>query len=176
MPTCRTCNEEQPLEAFYRRADKYTPSECKSCCKKRVMAQYEKNKDQINSRIRATRAAEPDRFKQYDKNSYYRNRDKKLKRSKDYRQDHPDRVLNGVLKVRYGISLEDYKAKLEAQGGVCAICKGPSGKKRYNVDHNHKSGKTRGLLCGHCNTMIGLARENIEFLKAAISYLQQYEK
>lgn len=62
------------------------------------------------------------------------------------------------------------------QDGKCAICgKGPGGmsntKKRLVVDHNHKTGKIRGLLCGSCNIGLGHFKDNVEILKSAIKYL-----
>ena len=63
---------------------------------------------------------------------------------------------NYHLKKTYGITIEDYDAILQAQGGKCAICKGGTSKNFFAVDHNHKNGKVRGLLCARCNT--GLAR------------------
>lgn len=60
------------------------------------------------------------------------------------------------LKHRYGISVEDYDRLFEAQGGVCAICGRPPKAKRLAVDHDHRTGELRGLLCttgqrGGCN-------------------------
>ena len=63
---------------------------------------------------------------------------------------------NYHLKKTYGITIEDYDAILKAQGGKCAICKGGTSKNFFAVDHNHKNGRVRGLLCARCNT--GLAR------------------
>lgn len=56
----------------------------------------------------------------------------------------------------YGITPEQYWKIYQAQGGVCAICCIASGKaRRLAVDHDHKTGEVRGLLCGPCNQMIG---------------------
>jgi hypothetical protein len=84
------------------------------------------------------------------------------------------------LKNKYGITLEQHKEMYDAQHGKCAICS--SQMEIHNrqvsdschVDHNHKTGKIRKLLCGKCNKMIGLANENIETLQSAIQYLQQH--
>jgi len=63
---------------------------------------------------------------------------------------------NYHLKKTYGITIQDYDKLLEAQKGKCAICKGGTSKNFFAVDHNHKNGRIRGLLCARCNT--GLAR------------------
>lgn len=59
-----------------------------------------------------------------------------------------------------------------AQGGRCAICGDPPPEGRHlHVDHDHDAGDVRALLCGRCNTMLGLAREDPEILASAIAYL-----
>lgn len=63
---------------------------------------------------------------------------------------------NYHLRKNYGITIEDYDRILQAQGGRCAICKGGTSKNFFAVDHNHRNGRVRGLLCARCNT--GLAR------------------
>lgn len=78
---------------------------------------------------------------------------------------------------RYGITPEWYDAKLEEQGGVCAICSKPETaviKGRtlaLAVDHCHDSGAVRGLLCRACNSAIGMFNHDVALLSNAISYL-----
>jgi hypothetical protein len=79
-----------------------------------------------------------------------------------------------LLKVKYGITLEQYEEMLEAQGGVCKICKQPPGERLLAVDHCHNSLQVRGLLCGRCNTSL----ERIEipgWVEAAQAYLRDSE-
>jgi hypothetical protein len=72
----------------------------------------------------------------------------------------------------YGLLDGEYEALLEAQGGVCAIC-GQSRKYRLNVDHCHKTGRARGLLCRLCNgRLLTAARDNPETLRRAAAYLE----
>ena len=79
---------------------------------------------------------------------------------------------------RYGITLPQYMTILVRQDCVCAICGKPersklNGKtKRLSVDHCHKTGKVRGLLCTRCNTAIGLLDDDPQRVKAVIDYLQ----
>ena len=65
----------------------------------------------------------------------------------------------------------DYDRLLEKQDGKCAICNNSD--KRLCLDHNHSTGKIRGLLCTRCNRGIGLLGDNVETLKNAIEYLQK---
>jgi hypothetical protein len=80
---------------------------------------------------------------------------------------------------RHGCEIEQYQALLEAQGGKCAICGTEEGhRSRYGrvcrlaVDHDHSTGKVRGLLCNNCNRGLGRFKDSIESLEAAISYLK----
>jgi hypothetical protein len=80
------------------------------------------------------------------------------------------------LKNNFGITLEIYEQMDQAQKGVCAICgKYPPKKKCLCVDHNHKTGKVRGLLCNLCNAALGGFKDNIELLTAAIAYLHAHD-
>jgi dCMP deaminase len=78
------------------------------------------------------------------------------------------------MKNTYGITSDDYEMALVMQKGVCAICKtntsGDKGK-RLSVDHNHTTGKFRGLLCDRCNRAIGLFKDDFKTLQNAIVYL-----
>jgi hypothetical protein len=79
------------------------------------------------------------------------------------------------LKYRHGISIEQYDQMLEAQDHKCAICQQyPRGnlKNPWHVDHDHSSGKVRGILCHSCNTGLGNFNDNPEILKRALGYLQ----
>lgn len=95
--------------------------------------------------------------------------------SRDYRQSHESR-REEWLKSRYGISAEDYEKILIAQQEGCWICgaKDPGHKKKnFCVDHNHVTGKIRGLLCYPCNCALGLFQDRVDRLQQAIQYLQK---
>ena len=81
------------------------------------------------------------------------------------------------LKRLYGITVEEYDAMLERQGGVCAICAGEETRgQRLAVDHCHATGKVRGLLCFSCNTTLGKFNDSQELLARAIKYLQEHQQ
>ena len=65
------------------------------------------------------------------------------------------------------------EVKLISQGGKCAICNGVMA--RVNIDHSHKTGKRRGLLCTSCNTSLGKFKDSPEILMNAINYLLLFE-
>lgn len=78
--------------------------------------------------------------------------------------------------TRYGISVAEYSQQAESQEGVCAICFSPEtikGRKGLAIDHDHDTGKIRGLLCGNCNSILGLAEDSIPRLRSAIAYLKR---
>lgn len=79
------------------------------------------------------------------------------------------------LKRLYGITLEQYAEMFSEQGEVCAICKAECGtKKSLSVDHDHATGKVRGLLCNGCNTSLGQFKDSQILLQRAIEYLKKY--
>lgn len=82
------------------------------------------------------------------------------------------KARDGYLRRNYGVGIEWYEAKLEDQGGRCAICLCRPRTRVLAVDHDHFTGKLRGLLCGRCNHgLLQFAQEDITILKRAIEYL-----
>lgn len=73
-------------------------------------------------------------------------------------------------KSKYGMTISDYDAVLENQNGKCAICE-ETKDKLLNIDHDHTTGKIRGLLCNSCNTALGLFQDKEEVIKRACLYL-----
>lgn len=100
-------------------------------------------------------------------------------KAREYKES-PERKLQvreWNLKTIYGISLDDYEEMLSSQGGVCAICgDSPSGvgyRNNYlHVDHCHRTGKIRGLLCRNCNKGLGCFRDRIDLLHRGAEYLK----
>ena len=88
------------------------------------------------------------------------------------------------LKRVYGIGIEEYNTLLEKQNNRCAICEStdPKGRKSgrgggvdvFYVDHDHKTGNVRGLLCNICNRTMGYVGENSNVLEEMIKYLQKH--
>lgn len=76
-----------------------------------------------------------------------------------------------ILKT-YGLTIEQYEALYEAQGGVCYICQRATGKvRRLAVDHDHKTGYVRGLLCKPCNSILAQIRDDKDAAKRISLYL-----
>ena len=86
------------------------------------------------------------------------------------------------LRYKYGLSMEQYEQLLNSQRNVCAIC-GQSETRTFrgivsplSVDHDHDTGKVRGLLCYGCNAGIGRLKDSPSFLTKAAHYLRSYGK
>ena len=96
------------------------------------------------------------------------------------RAANPEYYLDQDLRKKYGVTYEWYQQTLSRQNNVCAICKQPEtavirGKViAMPVDHDHKTGKARGLLCTKCNQGLGLFRDNKDILQVAIQYLDSF--
>lgn len=99
------------------------------------------------------------------------------RRAREYWNKHPEQRRKNKLHFYYGISVDDYASLLLKQKGVCAICGNPETRIMYGkvttliVDHNHKTGENRGLLCHKCNLTLGTAGDDISVLESAIRYL-----
>ena len=132
----------------------------------------------------------PEIIKDRSRKHYVENKEKEIARKRKWGRENPEIVSKANkrhykrnpekhrdyhLKVNYGITLEDYKRLSEKQNNRCAICRkeASEGTKALSVDHDHKTGKVRGLLCGNCNTGIGLLQESEKLLLKAILYLEQ---
>jgi hypothetical protein len=81
---------------------------------------------------------------------------------------------DAIIRRQYGISMQEFDKLLEFQKHGCAICNKPITKlsRRMNIDHDHKTGQVRGLLCSGCNTGLGQLGDDIEGLKRALKYLE----
>lgn len=88
--------------------------------------------------------------------------------AKERKADRHEKRVQAV----YGLSPGDYEKLYEGQGGTCWICRRATGKvKRLAVDHDHKTGRVRGLLCGVCNQLIGHLRDSVETARRIADYL-----
>lgn len=106
--------------------------------------------------------------RKFSKTTYSNRKSKKLKENKLWRQTNKHKYKEYKLKHRYGITLEIYEQMKLQQNGLCKIC---NRNKELVVDHCHKTGKVRGLLCGKCNKGLGHFFDNKNYLKQAINYL-----
>lgn len=89
------------------------------------------------------------------------------------RVKHKEKERDWALRRRYGITLEQFRYIFDYQGKRCALCRSDkSDKNNFVVDHCHKTGKIRGILCSYCNRALGMFKDSPEVLEKAISYLK----
>lgn len=100
-------------------------------------------------------------------------------KEKNFLLPQPIIIRKAYLKRIYNLEVEEYVALIEKQNNKCAICGKEeteltrnNNKKAISIDHCHKTGRIRGLLCGKCNKGIGYFNDDIEILQKAIEYLK----
>lgn len=123
--------------------------------------------------------------------SYWKHREKRIQYHREYRKNNPDIIRAGKarwnalnkdkvvahakksrLKNLYGLTVEQFDELNLKQGGLCLICGQPEPvSAQLHVDHDHDSGRVRGLLCIHCNTGLGKFKHSPELLDKAKKYL-----
>jgi hypothetical protein len=93
-----------------------------------------------------------------------------------------DLMREGNLRREYGLSVKEYDRRFFEQGGICAVCCRPETTRSLNgrvrrlaVDHDHRTGAIRGLLCGMCNRTLGYFDENRSVFLAMVDYLDKHK-
>jgi hypothetical protein len=146
--------------------------------KKYLKQQREKNKEHLSK---------------YQKKYYQEHKQRILKRNtkynkahkeyiKEYRKQYGEKNKKHIkecqrladIRRKYGLSKEEYYTLLLKQDHKCAICLMPL-ENEPHVDHDHKTGKVRNLLCSSCNAMLGLGGDNPDILLNGSKYLRRWE-
>lgn len=176
MKTCSKCNELKPLTEYTKdsRNKDGRINVCNTCRR---------------AAVKQARQENPERFRQYDKNRYnsrkewreqyvLKNREQINANKREWAKKNREKIQNTDRKRRYGVTKSVYKQTLVEQNNNCTICikKLDLNKPRaVHTDHNHATGKFRGILCHNCNHILGHAKENIEILKLAIEYIIKHK-
>lgn len=162
---CKKCGEVKPLTDFHPASGTRDGrrGECKLCHNAAKRAWYGRNRDAVKDNVRRWQQANAER---HNANQRRRRLDPSRKR----------RERDGHLRRKFGISIEQYEAMLEAQGGRCAICRRePHPTISLHVDHDHERGHLRGLICFDCNAGLGKFRDRRRLLAAAMRYLDTHD-
>jgi hypothetical protein len=153
MKTCLRCGAEKPVSDYYERKPGVPHAACKACHRERKRRSLEAN------------PVSPEKRREYVAR---------------YKERHPERVrryhrIRGLQK--FGLTQDDYGTMLDSQGGVCGICcrretaRNPRGEvKPLAVDHDHRTGRNRGLLCQACNT----SAERIDSIPGWLGFASDY--
>ncbi len=100
------------------------------------------------------------------------NKDRSTKRKREWYRRNSDKQLDTFLIREYGITIDDYRDLLDSQNGSCAIChKTNDDGVRLSVDHDHKTGRVRGLLCRTCNWAVGFLYDDKGLALSVARYL-----
>jgi hypothetical protein len=154
VKSCAKCKAVKVVAEFHLQYGK-PHSWCKPC---------------VRAWSKARRDANPEATKEKKRLDWMRNRDSYLaKRKADYRKD-PQRFINYERKKRYGITPEQYEALRSRANGACEVCGSNSG--QMDIDHDHKTGKVRGILCSWCNRALGMAKDDPAILRKMADYLE----
>lgn len=98
--------------------------------------------------------------------------DRQRERKSNNRDVYKEQGFARNLRAKYGLTVQEWERLLVLQGEKCPVCSKSLTRKNTHVDHDHKTGQIRGLLCFECNTGIGKFHDDIEWLLAAVAYLQ----
>jgi len=160
MKLCSKCGLLKPLVDFYRAPGMRDGhrSDCKSCNLEEKRQRYLADPTAAKARVKRWQQENPDRLNAY-------------RRARRLEPDVKRRERAGHLMRKFGITLEQYEAMLEAQGGVCAICGRAPGDISLHVDHDHSTGRIRALLCFPCNNALADLREDPDIVGKALAYL-----
>lgn len=174
FPWCKPCNNKYTLQRKVLRAthpEKYpsrTPvvngmKVCTHCKIRKSVNEFWRHYNSVYPFCKACKKAQQASWRVRNPEKYKAQAD---------RRKRENRSEEGRFK-RYGITKEQYASMVEWQHGECAICGLYVGMKLY-VDHNHKTGKVRGLLCKRCNFAIGALKEDLSVMAKAMEYVRRY--
>lgn len=140
------------------------------------------------------RAANPEKARAQQRLDYVRHREARLAKnavwseenkehhreiSRDWARRNKEQVRERAFLREYGMTVAERDAMFAAQGFECAICGSETPKNKsgnWHTDHDHKTGKVRGILCGHCNQGLGHARDDPSILDLMAQYVRHHAR
>ncbi len=165
---CLGCGEKKTLGNFHKRKDGAggLNARCKEC----ILAPR-RGENGTSRRYYDTHKKEFLRKSaEYQKSK--KGREAHRKAGLKYNQSHKQETHDRHILRKYGLLPGEHEKLYVGQNGCCALCGKTVAYNRVSTDHDHETGKVRGLLCQGCNTGIGLLGDNIEGLQRAIEYLR----
>lgn len=145
LKLCRKCDRMLPLSDFYSSPGRRPSSPCKGCHNAEGKRRYREHPDPW--------------MRAYEK-----------------KKATPGKIRDHSYRTRYGLSLDEYEAWADRLGRRCEICSAvcpPQRYRRLQVDHNHATGRVRGLLCPRCNRLLGAVNDDVVLLRSLIAYLEE---
>lgn len=154
-------------------------------------ARWQQNAMRTDPVMRAKRAADAKKYywqnvekrRAAARTRAWKNKDTQREAQKRWKEKYPEKykqkLRRSLLRRKYGMTLQSFDEMVNAQNGACAICMNPfkpNDNKSTHVDHCHRTGKVRGILCSGCNTGIGQFKENAEALRRAADYVLEHSR
>ena len=144
---------------------------------------YQENKDRRNEKVKVYRHKNRERLAEYKRQYRSERRAELCAKSKAYRLANLEKIKASVrsayIKRTYGITAQEYDARIAAQNGKCEVCKnkpnGNGAKSKLHLDHCHTTQKIRGMICGNCNAALGMAKDDLVILRALVAYMERYQ-
>ena len=166
MKKCSKCGELKPYSSYYRAGGNSRDGlrgDCIPCNLAAKAERHRMNPEPARARTQRWREDNPER-QAANRRAFIASGGKRLAD----RRSH--------LKRKYGMTIEQYDAMLLAQGGGCFICGRPPREDiSLHVDHDHSTGKVRGILCFCCNNALADFQEDADLLKKAVAYLTSHD-
>jgi hypothetical protein len=164
---CKTCNQNR--QKAYRKAH---PEKMAELSKK----YRDRNAEKISIAKKKCRLARPEHIKAIRKIWHEQNKDRVNEERRELRKSNPNivRLAERKIKLRksYEMTIGDFEGLMADQHCLCAICK--TDLERPCVDHDHKTGDVRGILCHKCNLALGGFNDDIDTLQEAANYLRSH--
>lgn len=151
---------------------RYKHGGCKACVAERNKRYYADNKEAEQERYQTYYQANRDDLREKSRAWSAAHKDHRSAYNRAYHELDPEQRSMRWREWRYGLTAEDYTSLLEAQRGVCGICHTEPNSKPLAVDHDHETGAVRGLLCGTCNSGIGMLKDDAELLRRAVAWVE----
>jgi hypothetical protein len=136
-------------------------------------AHYTQHKEEANARSHIYYWAHREEIRAKAAARYEANKEKISAENATYRAENQGKIRAQRIEAKYGISESAFEVLLQTQNRHCAICPTPLANDRHtHVDHDHATGRVRGLLCGPCNVGLGNFRDDLKRLASAARYLR----
>ena len=177
---CTKCKQVKLLEEFHKDAiqhDGYC-KKCKECATRIARLYYSDNKGKVAEYHKQYRLENKEKIAKRQRRYQLKNKERMSEHDKRWRAKHKvkraaDSRARNLLR-NFSMTVEDYDRMLVKQRGCCKICGRMPKKARLAVDHDHESGKVRGLLCSNCNLILGNAKDCPTVLRLAALYVEEH--
>ena len=176
MKVCTNCNKEYPHTEF--RADTYLRNKCRLCLNEqarlsrhRLWKKHPEKHEEYKKKLKEIRLRNVEDKRIKDRIRYQENKEKIKKERKEFYHKFPELVRKRRMMTTYKITAEKYEQLNAVKNCECCGRSEKEFVKGLSIDHCHKSGEVRGVLCPNCNTAIGLFNDDPGVMKKAIGYL-----